>query len=95
MQGDYNLTPQDMEDIRTHRLAPAKGVRVGGKYLFRAKIGGESTPITVYVKELAEKPHNLGGTIRTAYVYGVGFRGWVNQKKLLENRKKTCEKMWT
>lgn len=85
---NITLTEQDREDIRTHRLMPANDVRVGGRYLYRAKVGGESCIITVQVKELFTKPHNLGGVVRMATVFGYGFSGDVNQKKLLENRKK-------
>lgn len=83
------LTDEDREDLRRKELVSADTITTGGKYFYRAKIGGERKLVDVQVKRGPfPKQFKDGRTSLYAYVYGYGFCGDVQITKLLVNQDK-------
>jgi|GEM_PF-6447467 len=84
------LTQQDYNDILTSSLVQVRNPEIGGKYFYRAKIGGERKIVDVQVKRLFRAPYGNGRTSLYADVFGYGFSGTVQAKKLLKQDKVTA-----
>jgi hypothetical protein len=84
------LTPQDYEDILNTSLVPVKHPEVGQKYFYKAKVGGVRKIVDVQVKRPYRAPYGNGRTTLYADVFGYGFRGAVQARKLLKQDKVTA-----
>jgi len=83
------LTEEDRADIHNKHLISAKNVEVGKRYFYRAKIGGERKVMTVQVKRPPyEVTFKDDRKVMYVDVFGYGFRGSVQAKKLLVNQDK-------
>jgi hypothetical protein len=63
------------------------GINAGSKFLLRVKRGGEMQLITVTCRGEPYTHAAHGGTALYVDVFGWGYRGSVNIKKLLEARR--------
>jgi hypothetical protein len=72
------------------RLVKAKQPEVNKRYQCWVKIGGDMELLTVQVKRLYRAPYGNGRTTLYADVFGYGFSGTVQAKKLLKQDKVTA-----
>jgi len=69
------------------RFVKVKNSEINHRYQCWVKIGGEYELITVQVKKLYVAPYGNGRTSLYADVFGFGYRGTVQAKKLMKQDK--------